>query len=81
MKILRSTYEALTEVNNRINSGLAETVSGYHAQQYSSIMQDAEGYFLLIDENDSRNPLQFLTKTELSLTQDYTPPIEEGEQI
>lgn len=79
MKILRATYEALTEVNNRINSGLGETVNGYHAQQYSSIMQDAEGHFLLIDENDSRNPLQFLTESEVNSLQDYNPPMIEGE--
>lgn len=74
MKLLRGTSEQLIALDTRINTGLQETVQGYHAENYSEIQEDALGYFYLIDENDLRDPMQFLTQEELEALETYTSP-------
>jgi len=79
MKLLRGTPEQLAEIDSRINAGLAQTVENYHADRYTDIQKDQQGSFILIDENDLRNPLQFLTAEEMLNLMDYTPPAVEPE--
>lgn len=74
MKRLNGTPEQLQNIDTRINSGMSQTIEGYHADRYSEIQQDGQGSFILIDENDLRNPLQFLTPEEIELLTDYIPP-------
>ena len=79
MKRLNGAPEQLQGINTRINQGMSETVSGYHADRYTEIQQDEQGSFILIDENDLRNPLQFLTAEEIAALIDYTPKPTEPE--
>ena len=79
MKLLRGTPEQLAEIDYRINAGLAQTAENYHADRYTDIQKDQQGSFILIDENDLRNPLQFLTTEEIAALIDYTPEPTEPE--
>lgn len=79
MKRLNGTPEQLQAIDTRINQGMSETIEGYHADRYTEIQQDEQGSFILIDENDLRNPLQFLTNEEIGLLTDYIPIQEEPE--
>lgn len=79
MKRLNGTPEQLAEIDSRINAGLAQTVENYHADRYTDIQEDEQGAFILINENDLRNPLQFLTGEEISTLIDYTPEPTEPE--
>jgi len=79
MKRLNGTPEQLAEIDYRINAGLAQTVENYHADRYTDIQEDTQGSFILIDENDLRNPLQFLTGEEIVSLTDYIPIQEEPE--
>lgn len=72
MKLIRGTPEQLQEIDTRINSGLVSTCEGYHADRYTEIQEDEQGSFILIDENDLRNPMQFLTLDEIAQLQTYT---------
>ena len=79
MKRLNGIHKQLQEINTRINQGMSETIEGYHADRYTEIQEDQQGAFILIDENDLRNPLQFLTGEEISTLIDYTPEPTEPE--
>ena len=77
MKQFRGAPEQLALIETRINTGLTQTVAGYHAGRYTEIQEDTQGSFILIDENDLRNPLQFLTAEEIATIIDYIPPVTE----
>ena len=77
MKQLRGTPEQLALIETRINTGLTQTVAGYHADRYTEFQEDTQGSFILIDETDLRNPLQFLTPEEIAGLVDYIPPVTE----
>jgi hypothetical protein len=77
MKFLYSELEHLNDINTRINNGMKNDIVNYNAVQYAEILENEDGFYILLDETDSRNPLKYLTVEELDLLQDYEPITEE----
>ena len=76
MKILRGTIEELQAIDSKIVTGM---VAKYHSHmtQWTDIEHDSEGHYIILNENDKANPLQFLTDAEKKRLQDYEPPVHE----
>jgi hypothetical protein len=74
MKRLNGTTEDLTKVNQTIVEGMNNAIPGFSASSYSAIQTDTAGSFIVLDEGDSRNPLQYLTDEQRESLTDYIPP-------
>ena len=71
MKILTGSVTEIITLNEKINSGLKETVPGYEAESYSDVIINGDTASLIIDESDPRNPVQFLSEDEKNKLQKF----------
>lgn len=69
--IVSEDVEQLKTLNERITLGLKAQDESFNANSYSEILQGENCYALPLDENDLRDPLQFLTEDEINLKVDF----------
>lgn len=73
MKKIIASQEILLLISEKINNGLTNDILGYSADTYCEVLVDenTNDSFIIIDENDERNPMQYLSESEKSLATNF----------
>ena len=69
--IVSEDIEQLKAINNKITLGMKQNDESFNAKSYSEILQGENCYALPLDENDLRNPFQYLAECDIQKTVDY----------
>jgi dihydrodipicolinate synthase/N-acetylneuraminate lyase len=80
-KYLVGTLEELQEIDTRINEGMRLQDSTYNADHYAYMYPHGSKYRMIIETDDPRNPLQFLTENEIKKLKTHKQMKDEGGDV